>query len=82
MIATVLAAMKSIHTILYTRAGCCLCEEAKKILEAHGLAVEDVDIDADAELRDRYNDCVPVVVIDGRERFRGRVDERLLKRLV
>jgi glutaredoxin len=82
MIATVLAAMKSIHAILYTRAGCCLCNEAKKTLQAHGLTVEDVDIDGDPQLRDRFNDCVPVVVIDGRERFRGRVDERLLKRLV
>jgi hypothetical protein len=26
--------------------------------------------------------CVPVVVIDGKERFRGRVDERLLRRLL
>jgi hypothetical protein len=25
---------------------------------------------------------VPVVVMDGRERFRGRVDERLLRRLL
>jgi glutaredoxin len=82
MIATVAAAMKSIQAILYTRQGCCLCNEAKKMLEAHGLAVEEIDIDADPKLRDRYNECVPVVVIDGRERFRGRVDERLLKRLL
>ena len=72
----------SIQAILYTRAGCCLCDEAKRILEAHGLAVEEIDIDADQRLRDRYNECVPVVVIDGRVRFRGRVDERLLKRLL
>jgi glutaredoxin len=74
--------MKSINAILYIRAGCCLCNEAKRILEIHGLAVEEVDIDADPRLRDRYNECVPVVVIDGRERFRGRIDERLLKRLL
>ena len=82
MIAIATASMKSIQAILYTRAGCCLCQKAKKILEAHGLAVEEIDIDADPQLRDRYNECVPVVVIDGRERFRGRVDERLLKRLL
>jgi glutaredoxin len=74
--------MKSIHATLYTRAGCCLCNEAKRILQAHGLAIEEIDIDADPRLRALYNEHVPVVVIDGRERFRGRVDERLLKRLV
>jgi glutaredoxin len=82
MIAIVTVSMKSIHAVLYTRAGCCLCDEAKKVLAAHGLALEEIDIDADPQLRDRYSDCVPVVVIDGRERFRGRVDERLLKRLL
>ena len=74
--------MKSIKTTLYTRHGCCLCNEAKEVLQAHGLSVEEIDIDADPQLRDRYNECLPVVVIDGRERFRGRVDERLLKRLL
>jgi glutaredoxin len=82
MIAIAPAAMKSIKAILYTRQNCCLCNEAKKILQAHGLAIEEIDIDADRQLRDRYNERVPVVVIDGRERFRGRIDERLLKRLL
>jgi glutaredoxin len=68
--------------LLYTRRGCHLCEEAKTLLLRHGLAPREIDIDQDAELRERYNECVPVVVIDGRERFRGRVDERLLRRLV
>jgi len=38
--------------------------------------------DADPVLREKYDQCVPVVVIDGKERFRGRVDERLLRRLL
>ena len=67
---------------LYTRVGCHLCDEAKEILRNHGLAPVEVDIDADPELRQRYTECVPVVVIDGRERFRGRVDEVLLRRLL
>lgn len=67
---------------LYTRSGCHLCEVAEAILVKHGLQVEQVDIDADPDLRERYNHCVPVVEIDGRERFRGRVDERLLRRLL
>ena len=52
------------------------------MLQSHGLAIEEVDIDADTVLREKYNDWVPVVTIDGRERFRGRVDEILLRRLL
>lgn len=69
-------------TIVYTRAGCHLCEEAEALLRRHGLAPQLVDIDADPELRERYTTCVPVVVIDGKERFRGRVNEILLRRLL
>ncbi len=67
---------------VYTRRGCCLCDQAKQLLERHGLTVQEVDIDNDERLRDKYTECVPVVVIDGRERFRGRVNERLLVRLL
>jgi glutaredoxin len=59
-----------------------LCDDAKAVLQAHGLTIEEVDIDADPELRAKYNDHVPVVFIDGKERFRGRIDELLLRRLL
>lgn len=68
--------------VLYTRDGCHLCDMAAEVLARYGLAFESVDIDADVQLRSRYDQCVPVVVIDGRERFRGRIDERLLRRLL
>lgn len=70
------------EAIMYTRRGCCLCDEAKSLLERYGLAVKEIDIDADPALRDGYTDCVPVVLIDGKERFRGRIDERLLRRMM
>ena len=70
------------HVTVYTRQGCHLCEDAEQLLANHGLTFESVDVDADPELRARYNECVPVVVIDGVERFRGRVDPRLLRRLL
>jgi glutaredoxin len=68
--------------ILYTRRGCCLCDEAKLLLAKHGVAVREIDIDCDDRLRQLYNECVPVVSINGRERFRGSIDERLLRRLL
>jgi glutaredoxin len=70
------------NVVLYTRRGCHLCEDALAILRRHSLRPRLVDIDADPALRRQYNDCVPVVEIDGRERFRGRVNEVLLTRLL
>lgn len=68
--------------VVYTREGCHLCELAEQVLAKYGLAIERVDIDHDPALRDRYGTCIPVVWIDGRERFRGRVNEVLLRRLL
>ncbi|MEX2027573.1 MAG: glutaredoxin family protein [Pirellulaceae bacterium] len=70
------------QVILFTRAGCHLCEEAEGVLLRHGLKVTSIDIDASPELRERYDTCVPVVVIEGKERFRGQVNEVLLQRLI
>ena len=64
------------------RAGCHLCDDARELLERYGLRPELVDIDADPQLGERYTTCVPVVIIDGKERFRGRVNEVLLRRLL
>jgi glutaredoxin len=68
--------------ILYSRRRCCLCDQAKQLLISEGFDVEEVDIDADPELREKYDQCVPVVFIGGRERFRGRIDPVLLRRLL
>jgi glutaredoxin len=68
--------------LFYTRQGCPLCDEAHNVLVQSGLAPRVVNIDLDPVLQARYGMCVPVVVIDGRERFRGRVDQRLLRRLL
>ena len=71
---------------LYTRAGCCLCEEAKRVLESARRRVrfelEEVDIDSDADLRRIYNEEVPVIAINGAKAFKHRVTEpELLKKL-
>ncbi|MGV3608530.1 MAG: glutaredoxin family protein [Planctomycetaceae bacterium] len=68
--------------ILYTRPGCHLCEDADKLLRKYGLTPQHVNIDTDPELTNRYNLTIPVVEIDGKERFRGVVNEMLLKRLL
>ena len=67
---------------LYTRVGCHLCEDAERLLIKHGLRPEKIDIDDDPALCEQFNTCVPVVEIDGKIRFRGRVSEVLLRRLL
>ena len=72
----------SLETVLYTRRNCHLCEDALALLTRYGVMPREVDIDADPTLRERFDTCVPVVEIDGKVRFRGRIDERLLRRLL
>ena len=71
---------------LYTRKGCCLCDEAKRVIQSArnraGFDLDEVDIDADPEAQRLYNDEVPVIVIDGRKAFKYRVTvDELLKKL-
>lgn len=67
---------------VYTRAGCHLCDQVGEMLGRAGIEPEWIDIDADAQLRDQFDQCVPVVEILGRERFRGPVNEVLLRRIL
>ena len=68
---------------LYTRAGCHLCEEAERVLRAQRAAtpfrLELVDVDRDPELARRYGVRVPVVAVDGVERFEYEVPVDLLR---
>ena len=74
------------HVTLYTRAGCCLCDQAKQVLaEARRRAdfdYQELDIDLDPELRRRYNDEVPVIAIDHVKAFKYQVTrDEFLKKL-
>lgn len=74
------------EVIVYSREGCCLCDVVKNTLaEAQAEANFSwrvVDIDADPELRAKYNDEVPVVFLDGRKAFKYRMDKRDFLRLL
>jgi len=74
--------MNSEDVILFTRKGCHLCDDALALLNDHGVEPKLVDIDEDPDLQSRYGAWVPVVRIDGTDRFRGRIAPRLLKRLL
>jgi len=72
---------------LYTRRGCCLCDAAKKEIEAARRRAEfqyrEIDIDGNPELVRLYNDEVPVIAIDGKKAFKYRVTTpELLKKIM
>ncbi len=72
--------------VFFTRAGCCLCDNALEIVNrlqsVYFFAVEVVDIDTSPELVQAHGNWVPVIAINGTVRFRGRINEVLLKRLL
>ena len=65
------------RVVIYSRPGCHLCEEAKKVIEASGYreeyTLEEIDIESDAELLRRYRYDIPVITINGEEAFRHHV---------
>jgi len=80
------APVRHFHVVLYTRQGCHLCESAGRQLRTaarrHPLSVQVVDVDAEPGLAARYGQLVPVVMVDGKVRFRGGINPILLDRLL
>ena len=59
-----------------------MCDDALNVLHQHGLEPTLVDIDSNEGLRNKFDTCVPVVEINGKIRFRSKVDPVLLRRLL
>ena len=71
---------------LLSKPDCCLCDQAKEVLERVRTKVafdlEIRDISDDPELLREYGQEIPVVLIEGRKAFKYHVDEwKLLERL-
>jgi glutaredoxin len=62
------------EVLVYSRRGCHLCDVVKETLAQLRPQADfhwrEVDIDTDSDLRQKYNDQVPVVFIDGRKAFK------------
>ena len=71
------------RVIMYGRAGCHLCDEARAVIAAVcdelGESFAEVDIDTDPALVARFNDEVPVTFVDGRQHDFWRVDPDRLR---
>ncbi len=69
---------------LYGRPGCHLCDDARAVLEqirtTHPFRFQEIDIEQDDSLFKRYLERIPVVSIDGEDRFEFFVDDEALKR--
>ena len=67
----------------YSRVGCHLCDDARDVVARVcadlGEAYDEVDVDADGDLVDRFGDEVPVTFVDGRQHDFWRVDEARLR---
>ena len=72
--------------VVYSRKGCHLCDVVKETLTQVQSEADfhwrEVDIDADLELLQKFNEEVPVVFIDGRKAFKYRMDGRQFLRVL
>lgn len=74
------------RVVVYSRADCHLCDEARAVVAAvcaeMGETWQEIDIDAEPALVERYGDYVPVVEVDGVQQGFWRIDAaRLARRL-
>ncbi|MBI3670620.1 MAG: glutaredoxin family protein [Acidobacteria bacterium] len=73
-----------LEVTLYTRPGCHLCEEVKiqmaPLLLEFGAVLQEVNIDEDPILRERYTNDVPVVFLGARKVAKHRVALDQLRR--
>jgi glutaredoxin len=78
--------LERVHFLFYTRKGCHLCEDAWETLRSeqqrHQFKLTSIDVDTDPALAERYGEQVPVVVLEGKVRFRGSINPVLLTRLL
>jgi hypothetical protein len=75
-----------LELVLYTRAGCHLCDVMKAEIERAKLGrtctLREVDIDSDLALEETYGRSVPVLEIAGRAAFKGRATAEEIARKV
>lgn len=71
--------------LLYVGEGCHLCHDAADLLARYQSwlpVVQTIDIRSDHGLTEKFCQCIPVLVLDGKIRFRGKIQETLLRRLI
>jgi hypothetical protein len=61
------------RVVLYGKAGCCLCDEAKEVVEyvrrRRAFDLVHVDVSLDPVLHARFGERIPVIEVNGEEAF-------------
>ncbi len=74
------------RVVLYSRAGCHLCDAARDVLmkerSSSPFDLVEIDVAGDDDLEREYGIRIPVVEIDGQERFEYEVDPAELVSIV
>lgn len=74
------------RVLLYSRPGCGLCDEARRVILAERgrtpFEFEDVDVTGSDALELEYGIRIPVVLVDGEERFEIALDQESFARAV
>ncbi len=71
--------------VLYTKHDCPLCDDARFLLQMYRRwlpPIREIDIEIHPDFHDAFCKCVPVLELDDEIRFRGRISETLLQRLL
>ncbi len=75
-----------LRVVLYSKAGCHLCDEARAHLEDlaadYPLDIVEIDIRRDVEVFERYRYRIPVIMVDGLERLEGRIEPSDMRDLI
>jgi glutaredoxin len=75
-----------VRVVLYSRPGCHLCDDARRVLlaelERRPFDLKEVNVEDDDGLEREYGIRIPVVEIDGEDRFEYQVDHEELRRLL
>ncbi len=71
---------------LYGKPGCHLCDDARAAvaaaLDGRPVELREVDVSLDPSLERAYGERIPVVAVDGEERFHYFVDGATLERML
>ncbi len=69
-----------IEIVLYSKPGCCLCDEVKaqlaKLREAYRFDWREVNILEDAPAFEQFKEEIPVIFINGKKVFKFHLDEK------
>lgn len=78
--------MATPRVVLITKPGCHLCDEARgavgRVTASLGLGWTEESVDQRPELRERYAEEIPVVLVDGVQRDFWKIDENRLQRVL